>query len=397
MRRALLFAIGLAYFGVPLMPFYASTPFSIPDENVAITVDSMVTIGSGGTLDWWGRASIKRWIDDRLVMVYYRASGHATNDGAIYIRMSGDNGATWSDENEDLAGSPIALFPLNPTVASGQDAFEPKLHLAPNGDLILRTWRYNFPSENGGSYQWRSSDGGGSWASEGGPIQYEGLTYTQNVRTYATDGDFTFGSTIFAGARVYDDADQDPQSLVLTTSNDNGASWIRLSTVVAPWELGGHGTGEMGITYLGSGRILAVIRDMADIRHTYERRSLDMGASWGALTDITANVGVSGRQQIYHRAQLKGQANWWADPVLLMVGFEHEQPGSSLSRRNAVWVSRDFGDNWDGPFYLDAVSDDGGYGDIFYDAANDKWIVVSYRGTLMRADLKEYVLDIAGI
>lgn len=380
------------------MPFYADPPYAIPDEPVAVNVDSTTTLVTGGALDWIGRPSIKRRSDGALIMVYYRATGHATNNGAIYIRFSDDNGATWTDENADLDGNPVADFPLNPTVSAGEDAFEPWLYATQTDDeFILHTWRYDHLVSNGGTYQWRTIDGGVTWSSEGGPVQFAGLTATQNGKTYATDQDFLFGNTIYSGARVYNDPDQVPSSQVLISTDDKGATWTRVSTVVSSVDLGGEGTQEMGITYLGNSTILAIIRDTAGVTHTYSKVSTDMGATWGSLTDRTADFGITARQRVYHRAQLKGQANWWGDPVLIMTGFEHQTPGSSTSRRNAIWISRDAGDTWDGPHYLDTTSEDGGYSDIFYDADNDQWVVVSYRGTLTAADLKQYRLTIDGI
>jgi hypothetical protein len=388
-----------------MVRFYGSPPaeFSVPAGSVSVTVDTTTTLVTGGTLDWIGRPSIWRRSDDALVMVYYRATGHATNDGAVYIRYSDDDGATWTAENTKLAGDgggAVTGFPLNPTVSAGEDAFEPLLMgLSTADEALLHTWRFNFGAggSNGGTYQWRTTDGGVTWTSEGGPVAWAGLTPTQNGKTYATDQGVLVGSNLFVGGRVYNDPDEDPTSLIFSGTTDDGATWTRLATLVSAASLGGHGTQEIGFTRVGS-RFLGIIRDVAAVTHTYAMVSDDLnGVSWGSLEDWTARLGIMGRPRLYTRAQLKGQANWWNDPVLILSGFEHQTPGTSTSRRNAVWISRDSGGTWDGPNYIDTTNDDGGYSDVFYDAGNDQYVVVSYRGTLTAADLKQYRLSIAGI
>lgn len=387
----------------------AAEDFPIPPEAVAVTVDSTTTLVTGGTLDWIGRPSIKQRSDGVWIMVYYRATGHATNDGAIYIRFSDDYGATWTSENTALAadgGGAVSGFPLNPTVTAGQDAFEPWLSAVPSDPdtFLLHTWRFNFGTggSNGGTYQWRTTNGGVTWTSEGGPVAWAGLTSTQNGKTYATDQDVAVGPTIFLGARVYNDSDEDPTSLIFCSTSDEGASptttsYTRLATLVSSATLGGHGTQEIGFTRVGNS-FLAIIRDTAAVTHTYKMVSTDLtGTTWGALTDATADFGVTARHRLYTRAQLKGQANWWNDPVLILTCFEHQTPGTSIQRRNCIFISRDSGATWDGPHYLDTASEDGGYSDIKYDPDNDQYVVVSYRGTLTAADLKSYRLTIDGI
>lgn len=384
-----------------MVRFVGRSPYGFdPDTPVAVNVDSTTTLVTGGTLDWIGRPSVKRRSDGTLVLVYYRATGHATNDGAIYIRMSDDNGATWSTENQNLSGSAVGLFPLNPDPATGsQDAFEPWLWETSTPDeWLLTTWNFDYLVGQSGSWLWRTTDGGETWTQEGGPIAFAGLTSGQNGKTYVTDEDVKDeNGVLYGGGRVFNDADQDPVSLIFVSTADKGATWTRLATIVSAASLSSHGTQEIGFTYLGSGRFIAVIRDTAAVTHTYTSDSSDYGATWSAISDATSTFGVTARHRIYQRARLKGQANWWSDPVLLMTCFEHQTPGSSTDRRNCVFVSRDAGATWDGPFYVDTANDDGGYSDMFYDADNDQWCVISYRGTLTAADLKLYRLTIDGI
>ncbi len=383
-----------------MVSFVGQAPFTIPDEAVAVTVDATSTLGSGGTLDWWGRASVVRRADDALVLFYRRGTAHDVNDGALYVKFSDDDGATWTAENTKLGGGAVTGFPMNPsTLTSGEDAGEPWAIVAPSGDILLFMWRVDYGVLNHGTYMSRSTDGGATWSSSDGPVQFAGLTITQNNRTFATDDGFVLGGVIYMGARVYADdvGGQDPSAVVICTSSDDGATWTRLSTLVSQVDLGGHGTQEVGLEYLGGSTILAILRDTAAITHTYQKISTDLGATWGTLTDVTSEFGVSGRHRVYTRSHLKGESTWWTDPVIVVTGYVHTVPGTSLGRRNAVWISRDSGATWDGPFYVDTANDDGGYGDIFYDVGNDQYVVVSYNGTLTAASLKQYRLTIDGI
>jgi hypothetical protein len=149
--------------------------------------------------------------------------------------------------------------------------------------------------------------------------------------------------------------------------------------------------------YVGSDRILTMIRDFPHEK-SFQVRSTNLGDSWPELTDVTTpTVGIAARQRVYTRAHLKGEDNWWEDNVLFMVGFIQTDPGSSQGRRNCIWISGDFGDTWTTPFYVDTETEDGGYGDMFYDADEDQYVVVSNYGTLAAASLKQYRLTVTGL
>lgn len=361
---------------------------SVVDTNIgtaSVTVELLDTtvVSGGGTPDWHARAAIKRRGDGVLVLVYYRSSNHSANDGALHIRFSADDGDSWTDEDTTLAGATVSGFPMNPSGAgAGEDAGEPWLYLADNGDLILHMWRVDYGVSNGGTYQSVSTDGGESWSASA-LVDFGGIAGDTNI--FATDDDFVLGGVIYAGARVFTDATLSESHAILIKSTDDGASWSYVSDITAA----GSRTHEVGLEYLGNNTIIAVIRSLEN-EVTYQRYSTDLGLTWGTLTDVSTTIGVSGRHRIYTRAHLKGEANWWTDPVLIMVGFQLMAPGNSHPRRNALWVSLDAGATWDGPHYLDDTTNDAGYGDIFYDATRDQYRVVNYQGATTAADLKQY-------
>lgn len=352
--------------------------------ETVVAVASTSTVSSGGTLDWHGRASIKRRpSDNALVLVYRRGSHHAINDGALYIRFSNDDGATWTAENTTLGGAAVTGFPMNPsTLSAGEDAGEPWLYVAPNGDLLLHMWRVDYGVTANGTYQSRSTDGGHTWSASAA-VTISGVA--NSLLAFATDDDFVLDSVIYAGARVYADVAPSNVHAILIKSTDNGTTWSKVSDIT---EVGSF-TNEVGFEYVGTNTIVAVIRSLLN-DHTYLRRSTDLGLTWGALEDVSNSIGISGRHRIYTRAHLKGLANWWNDPVLVMVGFHLMTPNSSQQRRNCVWFSPDRGEHWSGPHYLAAQTEDAGYSDMFYAAGSAQYGIVAYQGTLATADLVQY-------
>jgi hypothetical protein len=362
--------------------------------NPSVSVATTTTLGSGGSPDWWGRASVKRRpSDNALVLVYYRASSHTVNGGALHIKFNATGAAgDWTAQDTALAsdgGGAITGFPLNPPDLSGsQDAGEPWLYVCPNGDLLIHMWKVDYGGSNAGSWQSRSTDGGLSWST---PTQISWVGGSlSSTDTFQTDDDFVFDQTIYAGIRTYNGPSYTDCYLSLVKSADNGATWEYVSDVTGPSETACI---EYGMEYVGNSTIVAMIRDLA---HTasYQRVSTDMGATWGTLTEVTSTVGIAARQRVYTGMHLRGEAGWWKDPNLVMVGYIQTVPGDSQGRRNAVWFSPDRGTTWSGPHYVDTDTEDAGYGDIFWDFTNQRYSVVNYDGTLTAAALKQYDLTV---
>ena len=365
--------------------------------NPVVTVASSSTLDAGsGSDDWVARASIvRRPSDNALVLAYYKAQVHHTNVGDLNLRFSDDDGATWTAENTKLGGGAVSGFPMNPTVSAGQDAGEPQLYVCPNGDLLIHMWRVDYSVSMGGSWQSRSTDGGESWTT---PAQIDfGISGVSNDIVFSTDDHFVWDRVIYAGARIYTGgADGTPSRSILIKSDDDGTSWSQVSIIMDDDEgdspdFGGQ---EVGLEYVGNSTIVAMIRENPHTK-SFKRISTDMGLTWGTLTNVTSTVGIAGRQRVYTRSHLQGLDGWWKDPVLFMVGFVHQTPGSSQSRRNCIWISPDRGATWDGPHYIDSTTEDAGYGDIFWNGSG--YTVVTYQGTLLAASLKQYNLTVTGL
>jgi hypothetical protein len=394
-------ALRLLVAAIVTVPITGGAAGPLAASNPSVSLASSVTLGSGGSpQDWWGRASIKRRADGVLVMLYRRGSVHFVNDGALHIKFSADNGATWTAEDTNLDASAVGGFPMNPsTLTAGQDAGEPWLYLAPNGDLVVHMWRIDYGVSMGGTWQARSTDGGQNWdASE--QVAF-GISGVDDDIIFATDQDFVLNGTTYTGARIYSGgADGTPSSMILIKNPTRDlaiGSWSKVSTIMSASEgSGSHGGQEVGLTYLGNNRIIAMLRDN-DQTKSYRRFSDDLGLTWGTLTDMTSTMGIAGRQRVYTVSQLLGLPGWWKDPRLIMVGFDHMTPGSSADRRNTVWLSHDRGITWTAQFYLNTTTEDGGYGDLFWDFTNNRPVFVSYAGTYNAASLIQYNLTVTWV
>lgn len=364
----------------------ARATLGTPTVTVVTTATIVPTVGGL----WYGRASVEKLSNGNLVLCYKSGTHHAVNDGALHIRFSNDQGATWTAEDTKLGGGAVTGFPMNPTGAgAGEDAGEPWLMIAPNGDLLLHMWRADYGVTANGTYQSRSTDGGASWSASA-QINFVGIA--DDAKVFATDDHFVLGTVIYAGARVYLDVTGDPCHNILIKSTDNGTTWEYVSDITND----ANNTWEVGIEYLGNNTILAMLRDVS-MTASHKRVSTDLGATWGAYTDVTGTVGVAARQRVKTRAHLKGLSNWWNDSVLIMCGFIHTNPGNSQPRRNAVWISLDRGTTWTGPNYVDVETEDAGYGDLFWDETNSQFVFVSYQGLLAEASIKQYNFTVAGV
>lgn len=357
----------------------------------SVTVNSTVTLKTGGSPDWHGRAAIKRRpSDNALVMVYRSGTSHLSASSRLHIRFSDDDGATWTADDTTLGGGAVTGFPLEPP--EGEiNAGDGWLYVAPNGDLLLHLWSVvgdDWPSTLNGTWQTRSTDGGETWDT---PVQVDFGGGLDQDKTFSTDDDFVWDRVIYAGARVYNANTPTNSYVVFVKSTDNGATWEYVSDITSV----GSDTQEVGLEYVGNSTIIGMVRSLNN-DETLQAVSTDMGATW-TLTDVSGTVGVSGRHRIYTRSHLQGLGGWWKDPVLFMVGFISPSPGDSQPRRNCIWVSPDRGVTWDGPHYIDSQTDDAGYGDLFYDSTNDRYVVVSYQGTLSAAALKQYNLTVSGL
>lgn len=275
-------------------------------------------------------------------------------------------------------------FPFDPISFTGSlHPSEPYLYKAPNGNLILHTWRAAVPADSSHTtYQSVSTDGGKSW-STGTNITLNGHSIS---RVFATDDHFVYSNIIYAAARDFSNEEADSK-MIFIKSADNGETWdfvseMRSGSTDAP-------ANEVGIEYLGNNTIIAIYRTVA-FTHTVRSCSYDMGLTWSKLESITYNIPASGRHRIWTKTRLEGGENWWNDSNLVMCGFVNF-PG--VGRKTAVWYSKNAGETWSPPRYLEeTIYSDAGYADMFYNPNSNEYVLVSYIGPVDLADavIKQY-------
>lgn len=359
-----------------------------PAGYLTISNISVKTLAEGSDgLGWMGRAAIKKLTGGIVVLIYREGVTHSeTTGGKLHIKFSPNYGSTWTAEDTDLQGNAVSGFPMQPPEAlAGEGPGEPWIYIAPNGNLILHFWQIDYNVSGGGTWQSISSDHGKTWST---PTQVIFADATNNDYVFTTDDDFVLNGIIYAATRERKNINPalEGEKNIFIKSTDNGETWEYVAEIT-DWV--NYPTKEVGLEYVGNNTVVALLKAV-DNDFTYYSKSTDLGETWSAISDITGTVGVTARHRIYTRSRLKGAWNYYDDPVLFAVCYENQDPPNSPGRRNCLLYSKDKGDTWIGPVYLDVEYNDGGYGDMFYNPITDEYVVITYRGTLLDSDLVQY-------
>jgi hypothetical protein len=338
------------------------------DATKAVVTGVTETVGEVD-IDWHGRPSCVTLSDGTVAMVYVDGDVHAATVGGVHIRFSDDYGATWTDKDKTLGDDAVSF----PTTIG-----EPFLFAAPNGNLICAgadVWSVAAR----GTYQSISTDGGATW-SEPAAMAITGIDGDTDFLALIDDS-FIYDGVIYLSGRISTDQAEANVKSVLVKSIDNGVNWTWVSDITAAGQ-----SHEVGIEYLGSNRIIALIRDNGNSQ-TYRCFSNDMGATWTTPEDINYMVRKTGKHRIFTLAHLKGEANWWEDTHLLTGCFEFT---ASSTRTNCLLFSSDSGQTWSPPRWVDSAYEDAGYGHIFWNPTTEQVVFMNYAGTAAAAALKQY-------
>ena len=136
-------------------------------------------------------------------------------------------------------------------------------------------------------------------------------------------------------------------------------------------------TAEAGIAYLDPDGLLCVLRDTAEAA-TYQRRSYNMGTTWGALEDITAQVAVIQAPRMQD----------FGDGRIYLWGRNRQQ---ETVQQISVYSTKDAGLTWEFEFNPDVdTCEDCGYGDVLQ-RSDDQFYMLCYAGTGTQSDIMQYV------
>lgn len=355
---------------------YLSRKYEIQINTIAspfdfnITDTKLITNGTAEEPNWYGRPSV--CVQDGIVILTYKSGlAHSENDGALHIRFSDNYGETWSDEDKYLDATAITNFPMNPPdCTENQDAQEPYLMIAPNGNLLLHMWRSDYGVDFDGTYQSISTDGGLTWTI---PQAIDFIGTDHDLLIFTTDDHFVYDGVIYAGGRDFTGG----INTVFVKSTDNGVTWDYVSLIDS-------GSVEVGLEYLGTNRIVAVLRTASTAQITY---SEDMGATWSE--PVNNSLLNQGRHRIWTKKHIQNLETWWEDNNLIMCGYVN-------GRITKIWVSMDRGITWNGGISVDTQTEDCGYSDMFFDPVNSEYVLVGYFGTQAKADIKQYKFTMDG-
>ena len=326
--------------------------------------------------DWYGRCLIAIVDEKRWIMALRSGVNHIRwgDRDAIHIITSNDEGSTWSKLDRWFDGSAIEGLPYE----DGYTHSEPGLFKMPNGDLILQFWRTSYRS---GTKQLRSRDDGKTWTLDVDRIEVKGVTGADGSYAIGTEDYFVDpeNPTDIYMSFQYFHYEGKFAGTLLARSTDNGKSYRFLSWIgpLASEEDPDSGaTFEPAIEYVGNRTIVAVMRDAAGNRHTWQSVSTDMGASFSQPVEISDQVNGGVSNGLWQRVRLykesnpyfqfnnrldyaKGQGRLWG------VGLHSN--GGGYTRKPVVYWSDDNAQSWNGPELLHGTmypGTDTGYGDL---------------------------------
>lgn len=363
----------------PSMRLSAAGAVSYPVASFQ-AIRALPLISTSGAHDWIGRPFLATLANGTWVMVYRSATGHVYETGArMHIRFSSNEGISWSDEDKTLAGASVTGFPIAAHSTNG--VMDCNIILCPNNDLIVQvTEQTSVTDIAAGTWQYRSTDSGATWSSEG-------QLFSAAIETWGAQ-DFTIvGTTIYSIVLFLTSGETGSVTndyVMLYKSDDNGATWTFVSNITTV----ANPSNETGIEYL-NGTLLVVIRSNSGTV-TWQRKSTDLGQTWGTLTDATASLAV------LHRPILRRFTRY--PNRIYAVGRDYN--GGSL--RPVVYYTDNLGTTWSSAFYPAGVTTyaDCGYGDLIQTSYN-QLIFYTYAGSTTAAALYDYLfadsIDIGGL
>jgi len=212
---------------------------------------------------YFGRCALERLADGTWFLVYHESGHHWAYEpakpkpilsGVLHVRFSSDGGRTWSKEDHCLDGTLVTGFPGYPPGAEPNNGDfepgEPWTYLAPNGDLVVHSLKYNFNKRQwDGTWQTRSGDGGRTW-SKFEKIDFKGIGNDADI--WVVCDHFIHNGVIYMGGRAVpqntgEDFNKGYRNL-LVRSDDNGHTWQFVSYMADRPGV----TDEGGIEYLGT-------------------------------------------------------------------------------------------------------------------------------------------------
>jgi len=313
--------------------------------------------------------------ENRWIMAIRSGVSHISwgNRDTIHLLTYINEGRAWGELNRWFDGTPIDGMPYE----DGHTHSEPGLYRMPNGDVILQFWRTDYSS---GTKQLRSTDNGKTWEEDIDRIRVMGVAGADDDRVIGTEDYFVDPenrSDVYMAFQYFHYNSK--AGTLLARSNDNGRSYSFLSWIgplAAEKAADGGASFEPAIEYVGNRTIVAVMRDAAGNRRTWQTHSIDMGASFSPPIDISEQIHGGIPNGVWQRARLYKESNpYFQHKNLLnyaggegrLWGFGLHSNGGGYTRKPVVYWSDDNGSSWHGPQLLHGPMQPGtdtGYGNL---------------------------------
>ena len=261
-------------------------------------------------------------VGDRLVCAYSRGKGHDIQEGdrGVFAKVSDDGGRTWSAETLVVNDPRVGEV----TIGKGLDE---------QGAMLLWVRRWTHPSRKAerGHDLYRTTDGVrfekiATPALDPVPMQITDVLHVPGVGLmclWFSDG-YHVSSV---------------KSWGTLTSADNGRTWTQRTVETGLKE--GHWPTEPSAVYLGEGRIFAIARCEAWVRHQFSLTSTDFGKTWTRANTNIADVDRSTPSLVY-------------DPKTGHVANYYYQRGARLLKRRVASAAQvfDHPETWPEPTVL---------------------------------------------
>lgn len=267
--------------------------------------------------------------DGRILFVFTKFSGKGDNgEGQLAGRYSSDGGSTWTDEDVDLFPRDGEMNDMSVSLLrlkSGEIAI---FYLQKDSLLDCRP------------FMRLSTDEAESWSD---PIP----CITDEIGYYVLNNDrvvqLSDGRLIFAVA-LHNSADHEEPNwkghIMSYSSDDNGKTWVRSETVLAPENEKGerYTAQEPGLVELKDGSLLMFIR--SDAGSQLFSRSTDRGKTWSTAkpSSLTSPVSPATIERIPSTGDLVAVWNDHADIAPELKGKRTPF---------AIAVSKDDGQTWE--------------------------------------------------
>lgn len=348
-------------------------PIPVPNQVTSRTAFLPFTrVGN----DWQGRLNCQVNDLGEWVIIWTEGTQHSdpgpTTD-RVNIAFSNDEGATWSDNNEDISGTPVTGFPLDPQ-SPAEFIGDFNFIKCANGDLVLicqerGTGTPAWNATNVTQSQYRSTDHGKTWAYE-----LDFCTAIGEGASTATKGKIqgNYENMVVLDGTVYIilcqiRTDLDDTRIRLYKSTDHCATYSFVSNPVEYDEAANDCT-ESSIADLGNGKFFCIFRTQ-NLGNGVWKRSEDYGLTWGALTDFAPQLGYVG----IHQPRVMKFSNFF-----MLMGRDNKPTPDNIYRhpRSAYWTTTDLfatgKRRYLDPFYAGFGGDDLSSGDSGYTRALQK-------------------------